>query len=173
MQKYNILFFSLLLFCCACNSNRIPDNIIQPDRMTNLLTEIHIADGSMYNTMQIPDSLYKYGTAKYLLVFRTFHTDSLQFKKSMKYYSRKPDLLAKMYEQVATNLKQKSDSLNKVSQIQIAKDTKRREDSVKKLPKQPVQAKTADTVKAKLPAKPFNYKRFYPVKHRPNVDPIK
>ena len=49
-----------------------------------------------------------------------------------------------MYEQVTTNLKQMSDSINKLNEIQMQKDNKRRTDSLKKLPKtaapvQPVQ----------------------------------
>ncbi|MFB9841686.1 DUF4296 domain-containing protein [Mucilaginibacter ginsenosidivorans] len=174
MQKYNILFFSLLLFCGACGGDRVPDNIIQPDRMTRLLTEIHITDGSMYNVMQVPDSLFKYGTAKYLMVFKSFHTDSNQFKKSLQYYSQNPELLVKMYEQVSDVLKKKSDSLNKVNQQQIAADAKRKADSIKKLPKQPAtQTKPIDTPKIKPRTQPAPIKRFVPFKRKPNADPIK
>ena len=182
MQKYNILFFSLLTFYLGCKSDRVPDNIIQPDRMAGLLTEIHLTDGSMYNVMQVPDSLYKYGTAKYLLVFKTFHTDSNQFKKSLQYYSQNPEMLVKMYEQISASLKQKSDSLNVANQKQIAADTKRRDDSLKKLPKQPaLQPKRADTPKVKpadtpktiSPTPLFPNKRFKPIKPKPNAHPIK
>lgn len=141
--------------------------------MTRLLTEIHITDGSMYNVMQVPDSLYKYGTAKYLVVFRSFHTDSNQFKKSLQYYSQKPELLVKMYEQVSDVLKMKSDSLNKVNQQQIAADAKRKADSLKKLPKQPAQTKPIDTPKIKPRTQPTPIKRFVPFKRKPNADPIK
>jgi hypothetical protein len=103
--------------------------------MAPLLTEIHMVDGSMYNLMQTPDTLYKYGTAKYLAVFKKYHTDSVQFRKSFKYYTAHPDLLQNIYEQVSKNIKQKTDSLNKVNAQQIAKDTKRRTDSISKLPK--------------------------------------
>jgi hypothetical protein len=180
MQKYKSLFFSLLLFVCACGSDETPKNILSNNTMIGLLTEIHIADGGMFNTVQIPDSLYKYGTGRYLLVFKNFHTDSVQFRKSMKYYSSKPEILEKIYDQVKLNINQKTDSLNKLNQAQIAKDAKRRNDSIAKLPKQPavqpqpVKVTPPATPPGKTPASPFANKRYRylgPKKHV--VNPIK
>jgi hypothetical protein len=134
MHKYNSLFFSVLLFLAACKGTKTPEGIIKEDQMAALLTEVHIIDGSMYNVMQTPDTLYKYGTGKYLTIFKKFHTDSAQFKKSFKYYSIHPEIMETIYEQVVINLKQKTDSLNKLNQKQIARDNKRAADSLKKLP---------------------------------------
>src|ERR1700743_1762045 len=140
MHKYNKLFFSVLIFLAACNGEHKPDGLIQKDQMITLLTEIHIVDGSMYNLIQVPDTLYKYGTGRYLAVFKKYNTDSVQFKNSVKYYSAHPDLMQSIYEQVSKNIKQKTDSLNKLNEQQIARDDKRRKDSISKLPKNtPVQ----------------------------------
>jgi hypothetical protein len=172
MQKYKSLFFSLLLFLYACSGNNPPKGIIDEVTMAGLLTEIHIADGSMFNTVQIPDSLYKYGTGRYLAVFKNFHTDSVQFRKSMKYYANRPEELEKIYLQVKVNINQKTDSLNKVNQAQIARDAKRRADSIKKLPPRPVgQGLPAVSPPLQTPAKPFVNKRFIPIKRRKNVVP--
>src|SRR5579863_10322473 len=105
MHKYKTLFFSLLLLLCACGGNNIPDGVIKPVKMASLLTEVHIADGAMYNVMQLPDSLYKYGTDRYVKLFKSYNTDSVQFRKSMQYYCSKPELLVAIYDQVTTNLK--------------------------------------------------------------------
>jgi hypothetical protein len=112
MHKYLILFFSVTLFLCACKSNGIPNGVLKPDQMVNLLTQIHIVDGSLYNGQQAPDSLYKYGTGKYIAVFERFHTDSGQFKKSLNFYSIDPNKLSDMYDQVDAKIKALSDSLN-------------------------------------------------------------
>jgi len=149
MRKYYSLFFSVLLLLFACDRTNTPPGVIKPGPMTNLLTELHIVDGAMYNLMQTQDTLYKYGTGRYLALFKKFHTDSIQFKKSLKYYSNNPELLETIYEQVVVNLKDKSDSLTKLNQLQIAKDSKRREDSLKKLPKTP-----PVTPQQSLPVKP-------------------
>jgi len=176
MHKYKTLFFSLLIFLCACGGKKIPDGVIKPDRMIGLLAEVHIADGAMYNVMQLPDSLYKYGTDRYLKIFKQFGTDSTQFRKSMRFYCSNPEMLMEMYDQVTTVLKQKSDSLNKIYQKQMADESKRRQDSIKRLPHrvtppQPVapppvvnQAVHPETVK-------FNNKRYIPPQK--NADPIK
>jgi hypothetical protein len=135
MHKYNKLFFSVLIFLIACKGTKSPGDLIDQERMTSLLTEIHIADGTMYNTMQMPDTLYKYGTAKYLVLFNKYHTDSAEFRRSFKYYTAHPEQLTSIYEQIATNLKQKSDSINKINQLQMQKDYKKRNDSLNNLPK--------------------------------------
>jgi hypothetical protein len=172
MNKYKTLFFSLLLSLYACGGKNIPDGVIKPARMASLLTEVHIADGAMYNVIQLPDSLYKYGTDKYIKLFKSFHTDSVQFKKSMQYYCGNPELLLSIYEQVTTNLKQKSDSINKIYQKEMQKESKRREDSLAKLPKQaPPPPRPAANVPTQPPAGKFTNKRYIPTKK--NAAPIK
>ena len=176
MQKYKSLFFSLFLFVYACSGNKAPKGTLDTAKMTSLLTEIHIADGSMFNTVQVPDSLYKYGTARYLKVFQSFHTDSVQFRKSMKYYADNPELLTKIYEHVTANLAKKMDSLNKANQKQMAIDNKRIADSLKKLPKtQQVQAQPVIKPAISQPgqSKPFVNKRYLPSKRKINAHPIK
>ncbi|MFI5159769.1 MAG: DUF4296 domain-containing protein [Sphingobacteriales bacterium] len=180
MQKYKSLFFSLLLFVCACGSDKTPKDVLSNKTMVGLLTEIHIADGSVFNTVQIPDSVYKYATGRYLFIFKSFHTDSVQFRKSMKYYAGKPEVLEKIYEQVKANINIKTDSLNKINKAQIERDTKRRNDSLSKLPKKPaVQQQPVTTPPPAIPpgqkpTAPFQNKRYRylgPKKHV--VNPIK
>ncbi|MBS1532037.1 MAG: DUF4296 domain-containing protein [Bacteroidetes bacterium] len=175
MHRYKILFFSLLVFLCSCGGKTIPDNVIQPDKMVRVLTEVHIADGAMYNVMQLPDSLYKYGTDRYLKIFKQFHTDSVQFRRSMKYYCNNPGMLADMYDQVTDILKQKSDSLNKVNQAEMAVESKRRADSLKRLPRQvPPQPQHAQPVTPAPQEKvKFNNRRYIPAPQKRNANPIK
>jgi Domain of unknown function (DUF4296) len=169
MHKYIKLFFFVLIFLAACRGNKTPTGILDKERMTNLLTEIHLVDASMYSLYQVPDTLYKYGTGKYLAVFKKYHTDSVQFKKSFKYYSLKPDALSDIYEQITNNLKHKSDSLNKINLEQI----KKRADSLNKLPKKATPVAPAATPQPLKPApKQYNYQqmKLRPKKH---VDSIK
>ena len=81
--------------------------------MVDLLMEVHIMDGRMYSVRQEPDSLYKYGLGKYYEVFKRFHTDTLQFRKSVQYYTTQPDEMQAMYDEILLKLKAKSDSINK------------------------------------------------------------
>jgi len=110
MHKYIILFFSGLLLLVACK--KTPEGIIKPDEMASVLTDVHLADGSMINIPQIPDSIYKYGMGKYLEIFKKHHIDSAQFRSSYKYYTLHPDELVSIYDVVLKKLTVKSDSIN-------------------------------------------------------------
>ena len=129
MRKHITWFFSALLFLCACRGNT-PKGIIDRDDMVRLLAEVHIVDGSLYN-QAVNDSLYKYGTDRYAYVFKQFHTDSTQFKRSVKYYTTQSDELMKMYIEVGRILQKKSDSLTKV-RMQEAEKTRKQEELLNK-----------------------------------------
>lgn len=128
MRKHNILFFLALLFFGACIGSTVPDGIIKPDKMTNLMVDVHIVDGSIYDIdTQVADSLYKYGINRYLKVFKNHHTDSLQFRKSMEYYSLHTEQLEEMYAEITKILQAKNDSINKIDSL----------NKIKKIPTRP------------------------------------
>jgi Domain of unknown function (DUF4296) len=145
MRIYNNLFFLGLLFIAACSSNKVPDGIIPQKEMTSLLAEVHIVDGSLYTVSQAPDTLYKHGMGRYLELFKRYGTDTLQFKKSMEYYTADPDKMETMYTQILETMTAKSDSLNKVRvKVDAAKA-----DSVQKANKKALAHKTDSLNKIK------------------------
>jgi|GEM_PF-290394 len=172
MQKYINLFFSLLMLCAACNSDSLPKGVIERNKMVRLLTQIHIADGTLFSTLQVPDSLYIHGIGQYKSVLKSFHTDTNQFKVSMKYYCNHPDVLAVMYDEITEIIRLKTDSVEKVSEAQMKIESKRRADSIAKLPKQqqPQVIMQQATKPAVPPPGKFNNRRYYP---KPNANPIK
>jgi hypothetical protein len=118
MRKYNLLFFSALLFLFACKWSNTPSGILKTDQMINVMTAMHIVDGSISNIpAPNPDSLYKYGRGRYIALFKRFNTDSTQFKNSFKYYTQHPDIMDDMYTQIMKNLQAKIDSINKPAPI--------------------------------------------------------
>lgn len=154
MRKHIILFFSALLFLFACKRGNNTTDVLDNDEMTRLLADVHIVDGSVANQLG-GDSLYKYGTAKYMYVFKQYHTDSTQFKASLKYYAAKPEELLKIYNGVNRILQKKADSLNKAMSDDATKKRKEAEKAVaiaaKKLKADSVKikAKKDSVVKAK------------------------
>ena len=129
MRKHNILFFLALLFLGACIGN-VPAGIIKQDKMVNLMVDVHIVDGSISQIdYQEPDSVYKYGINRYLKVFKNHHTDSLQFKRSLEYYTLHSERLEEMYAEIWQILQAKSDSINKIDSI----------NRIKKIPNRPKQ----------------------------------
>ncbi len=118
MRKHNILFFLALLFLGACLGSNVPDGIIKPNKMTELMVDVHLVDGSIhYIDFQEPDSLYKYGIKRYDRVFKLHKTDSIQFKKSLEYYSRHTEQLEEMYAEITKILQAKSDSIAKIDSL--------------------------------------------------------
>ena len=114
MHKYIIFFFWVTLILTSCKHAESDQAIIGRDKMVHLLTDLHIADGGMYNTISVhPDTLYKYGTARYLALFKKYHVDSSTFRRSLKYYSRKPVEMEAMYEEILKELAAKTDTANK------------------------------------------------------------
>jgi hypothetical protein len=122
MHKYIILFFLVLTILCSCGDDSAPAGILKRSAMINVLTEVHIVDGSLISISQAPDSLYKYGYQKYSSVFKKYGSDSAEFKRSFKYYSLKPTVLTEMYTEVLKKIQVKSDSLTKLLTIQNKKN---------------------------------------------------
>jgi len=140
MRKHIILFFSALLFLSACEQSDDSRGVIQQDKMVRLLTDVHIVDGTLASQPNM-DSLYTQGTGKYMYLFEQYHTDSAQFKKSVKYYAVHPDVLLKMYDEITKRIQAKADSLNKIiasenevvrkkEAIRLKKEEKLRKDSL-------------------------------------------
>lgn len=130
MRNYNILFFFGVLFLYACGDNiKIPNDVIPKKQMVGLITQVHLIDGTMYNYPQNADTLYKKGMGRYLQLFKTYHTDTAQFKRSMVFYTTHSVMFNDMYDQVMVNLNARLDSLNNVRK-QLAKA-----DSIKNLVK--------------------------------------
>jgi len=121
MHKYIILFFLVLTILCSCGDDNAPAGILKKAAMINVLTEVHIVDGSLISISQAPDTLYKYGYPKYATVFKKYGTDSAEFRRSFKYYSLKPAALTDMYTEVLKKIQVKSDSLTKLLAIQNKK----------------------------------------------------
>jgi hypothetical protein len=115
MQKYISLFFSVLLFLTACKSEEVPKGVLKEKDMMNLLVDLHITDGAVYQIPQVPDSMFKYSSAKYVALFKRHHTTDAAYKTSLKYYSKQPERIQAMYNKIEVIIKAKVDSINKVT----------------------------------------------------------
>jgi len=126
MRKHIILFFSALLFLSACQQSDDNKGVIPRDEMVRLLIDVHIVDGALVMQPNM-DSLYTQGTGRYMYLFKQYHTDSAQFKKSVKYYSTHPDVMLKMYDEITKRLQSRIDSINAIFKKQNELQSKRQE----------------------------------------------
>lgn len=132
MRFYKILFSLLPLFLIACNRDAAPDNLIKEEQFVPLLVDIHIADGYLSSKPQMPDSLSYYGNGLYDAIFKKYHVDSAQFKKSYQYYVVHLAQMSRIYKAVAQNLTAKNDSITKRLAAAEMEKSRRKTDSVAK-----------------------------------------
>jgi hypothetical protein len=101
-MKCLIRLFFILIFFTGCIFDRVPEGIIHKKEMISLLTDIHLVDA--YTGMLGQDTVKQFAANLYNTVFNKHHTDSVQFRKSLQYYSKEPQSLFDMYQKVQENL---------------------------------------------------------------------
>ncbi|MGB4775616.1 MAG: DUF4296 domain-containing protein [Daejeonella sp.] len=102
-----ILFLFTTILLSACNQNdTTPKGVIDPQKMTAVLTDIHLVDGYISSSPQT-DTLVQNNSVLYQNVYKKYHINKSQFDKSIKYYSAKPVLLDSIYSKVLLALEKK------------------------------------------------------------------
>ncbi|WP_183883403.1 DUF4296 domain-containing protein [Pedobacter cryoconitis] len=130
----NFLCICLLLISIGGCKPGIPSNIIQPDKMEEVLYDVHIADGYIA-TIPDPDSAKNTSAAYYKGIYKRFEIDSALYSRSMNYYYDHPDVFNVMYEKITAKLKktkEKEDKLNAKRLKKIEAIRKAKKDSLDK-----------------------------------------
>ena len=107
------LFIIPLLLLTACQKNKLPEGVLDEQRMINVLADISVVDGYM-STLMYTDTLRIEGRSYYATVYKNHNISREVFDKSLKYYSNQPVLLDSMYSKVTRKLEAKERFLNKV-----------------------------------------------------------
>ncbi len=102
----------ILLSLAACNHNRPPKDILQPEEIVPVLIDMHLVNSIQsapeYRTLtQGMDSVDVYS-----YIFEKHGIDRVEFDSSIAWYSRNPELFTQIYDHVVMRLTQISDSLN-------------------------------------------------------------
>lgn len=72
--------------------------------MVDLLTEIHLVEGSVTPLLLQGDSATQYVLNNYNYLFTKYNTNDKEFKEALDYYIRHPKEMDKIYEKVVENL---------------------------------------------------------------------
>lgn len=98
-----ILFVFYTISCT--NKNKVPDNIIQPDKMANLVWDVMNVEE--YAREMIPADtvrnkhIKKERSILYQQLFDLHKTSREEFVKSFTYYSSRPDIIKTMFDTLA------------------------------------------------------------------------
>jgi len=137
----NKILIIIIIFITSCTSDTIykkPKDLIPPDQMVNLLTDIYLANAST----NIPNKLNGRNIQYLPLVYKKYNIDSTRFNKSNIYYLSEIKEYKSIQEKVLTKLKilkkkyklisDRIDSINRLKLDSIKKGLKKR-----KFPKRP------------------------------------
>ena len=112
---YFVLFIS---FSCDNFNDQEPDNLIEPEKMANILVDIELLR-SIKSTNASDE--YKESALGDLYLYKKYKVDSLQIVESKKYYSKYPKKYLAIYKSVEERLKLMKDSLNQIVDSKIDK----------------------------------------------------
>ena len=106
MRRNFLIIVVAASFCfqfCSHPENPAPKELISPDSMVSLLVDIHVAEAAA-NVTRLNDVMRFSASDLYPGIFKTHHTDSIAFRKSVEYYLANPKKFDKIYEQVLNEL---------------------------------------------------------------------
>lgn len=106
-RKYASAVVLGMVLMCACGK-QIPEDIIQPDAMENLLYDYHLA-GTMGNSLPYNETYKK--EAYYEYVFRKHHVTQAEFDSSMIWYTRHSEVLSDIYNRLKERYMKVEDQL--------------------------------------------------------------
>ncbi|WP_395625511.1 DUF4296 domain-containing protein [Daejeonella sp.] len=113
MKVFHLLILCLLFFT-ACTDNNSPKDLIEEQKMINIMSELHIIDGYM-SSLTYTDSIRINGKNFYNTVYKNNGITKSQYENSLKHYSMDPVKLDSMYSDVQKILTAKEKKLNKNS----------------------------------------------------------
>ncbi|WP_354330881.1 DUF4296 domain-containing protein [Pedobacter sp. CG_S7] len=126
-----ILFLGFLFLTIYGCKSPIADDIIQPNKMGDILYDIHLAD-AYTNTMSNQDSAKRVASSYYYGIYKKFGIDSAAYTKSMDFYYENPEIMAQLYETIQAKLKKTKDKAEKAQELKLklATDKKKKLDSL-------------------------------------------
>ncbi len=111
---WSLLLSGWLMGACTAPEDKRPDNLIDENRMADILTEVHMAEARVarLNLRSIDSSNIAY---KHLEsgIFKKFGVDTATYRTSYIFYSAHPADMEAIYQRVTEQLKKKIESKSK------------------------------------------------------------
>lgn len=104
---------AILLLSTGCGDeegNQIPANVLKRDQMTEILTDISIAEGHLSTLSypdSVPDSTDIYARSHYQSILKKHDVAQKEFERSFRFYIRNPHIMELMYDPVIETLQKK------------------------------------------------------------------
>ena len=109
MKKY-LLIIVLIIGC----SENVPDNLIDKEKMENIIFDIMILNASSGFDLKVDKNLLSDE-----FIYKKYNIDSLQFFESELYYSKNPRDHYEIYAKVKIRILKSIDSLRSIDSLQF------------------------------------------------------
>lgn len=109
MRKSLLIFF--LVFFLACEDSKKPQDLISEDKMVEVLTDLHIAEGAMRTYYLSNDSMKHYAKAYYNTVCEKHGVTYKQYRASYMYYAGEQGKMEEIMDKVLENLSKKESGI--------------------------------------------------------------
>lgn len=121
MKKITLFFAILFVFGCQKSAVEKPSNLIEKDKMVDVLYDISLLEA--VKTQNVNGGISQKEINDY--IFKKYKVDSLQLVKSNKYYASDIADYKKMYQKVKDKLEEENKKLEvKTGKNNDSKDTK-------------------------------------------------
>lgn len=111
MKKVIYILIVVLVGSCAEKLLEKPDNLIQKDKMVDILNDLAILNAAKNTNVTI---LRNHDIEPMQYIFTKYAIDSLQFVESDRYYASLPEEHEKIYLAVEEKLQQEEERLNTI-----------------------------------------------------------
>lgn len=116
----NFLYIVILFLSISACKRGVPGDIIQPEKMSKVLADIHVIDGYI-SSFPNADSARVVASSFYNGIYKKYEIDSAIYAKSMVYYNKNPQLMDQIYTTVVADLTKQKNAVQKADSIANAK----------------------------------------------------
>jgi len=101
MKYFSVcILISFCMFSCASDKVEIPDGVLPVEKMVLVMADVQITEAAMMYRNSNGDFTDNKAPAYYQFIFSKHKISEKVFRDSFKFYSDKPELMDKIYEEV-------------------------------------------------------------------------
>jgi hypothetical protein len=108
MKCSKLFYFFILVFVIGCNNIDTKLEILDAEKMKVILLDFHTVEANIANQKLSGDSLAKTYRKNYSSIFAKHKINAVLFKKSLHYYTNKPNELDEIYTEIIQELNHKN-----------------------------------------------------------------
>lgn len=113
-MKPEIILFLVLLFASCDSETHVPSDLLQPEKMTEVMEDMYVAEGIVANSSNLDRAAERQMAIDYYsIVYKKHKIDSAVFRKSFDYYAMHPKLMQEISDKVIEKLNKKNIELYK------------------------------------------------------------